>query len=367
MVKLEGYGVKGSALRWIGQFLTGRRQRVCVSGSFSGWIDVLSGVPQGSVIGPILFVCFINDLPEKISSLIYLYADDAKIFRRTGDDLDRRALQRDLEQLEQWADRWQMKFNVGKCKVLHLGGDSNIGAPYYMGHGTGTRTELLKTVEEKDLGVWMDGTCKPSNHIAHAVCKANQILGLIRRSFTYIDCSLMRLLFTSLVRPHLEYGNAVWYPYLQKDIDLLESVQHRATRLVPGLAKMAYEDRLRRMNLPTLVYRRHRGDMIEAYKYLNGVYRVDSTQLLPRHEEKGLKTRGHSKKLMKREFRGQIRANSFGMRIVNVWNSLPEEVVTAPSVNSMKGRFDKHFAGNRYSMEWRRVSELNGDNDTEGP
>jgi ribonucleases P/MRP protein subunit RPP40 len=90
-----------------------------------------------------------------------------------------------------------------------------------------------------------------------------------------------------------------------RDIDVLESVQHRATRLVPGLAKLAYEDRLRRMNLPTLVYRRHRGDMIEAYKYLNGVYRVNSTQLLPRHEEKGLKTRGHSKKLMKRECRGR--------------------------------------------------------------
>ena len=191
-------------------------------------------------------------------------------------------LQQDLEQLERWADKWQMTFNVGKCKVLHVGGDRNVNASYYMGLNTdGARVKLQETLEEKDLGVWMDGTCKPSNHIAHAVCKANQILGLIRRSFTYIDCSLMRLLFTSLVRPHLEYGNVVWYPYLQRDIELLESVQHRATRLVPGLAKLTYEDRLRRLNLPSLVYRRHRGDMIETYKYMNGVYHVDSSQLLP--------------------------------------------------------------------------------------
>ena len=116
-----------------------------------------------------------------------------------------------------------------------------------------------------------------------------------------MDSELMKQLFTSLVRPHLEYGNVVWHPYLKKYIDMLESVQHRATRMVPGLVKLSYTDRLMKLDLPTLVYRRNRGDAIEVYKYLHGIYDVDSTDILPRHIACGMTTRGHSLKLRKTE------------------------------------------------------------------
>src|SRR5208282_6914428 len=152
------------------------------------------------------------------------------------------------------------------------------------------------------------------------------------------------------------YANVVWHPYLKKDIEMLEGVQHRATKMVPGLAKFSYEEILRRMDLPTLVYRRARGDVIEVFKYMNKIYKVNGPELLPLHETKsGVRTRGHVLRLQKRECRSQLRSNFFSMRIVNMWNSLPESVVTATSVNCFKGRFDRCSVNNKFSMEWGGV------------
>ena len=158
------------------------------------------------------------------------------------------------------------------------------------------------------------------------------------------------------VRPHLEYGNVVWHSYLNKDMQLLEGVQQRATRMVPGLSKLYYKQRLKLMDLSSLFYRRMRGDVIEVvYKFMNGIYKVNSADILPRHRTAWPAARGHNLirirflqsrfssfnlKLEKRDCKNRIRANLFGYRIVNVWNSLPEDVVTASSVNSLKGRLD---------------------------
>jgi hypothetical protein len=190
-----------------------------------------------------------------------------------------------------------MTFNVSKCKIMHFG-PGNSRQRISMADSNG-RTYLEETSLEKDLGIWFDDSLKFHEHVMKAAEKANQILGLIRRTFTYMDCQLMKQLFTSLVRPHLEYGNVVWHPNSKRDIEILERVQHRATRMVPGLAKLSYEDRLRKMDLPSLVYRRVRGDVIEVYKYLHGVYKVGCTQLLPLHESASMKTRGNSLKLKK--------------------------------------------------------------------
>ena len=133
-----------------------------------------------------------------------------------------------------------MKFNANKCKVMYVGNKDCAETPYSVGQGI--RSEKLSiTNEEKDLGVWFDTGQKFSCHISHAVAKTNQLLGLIKRSFVYKDIQSVKLLYTALVRPHLEYGNAVWHPMYKKDIDLLERVQRRATRMVPGLANFSYE------------------------------------------------------------------------------------------------------------------------------
>jgi len=301
LTKLGGYGVHDKVLEWIGHFLQGRKQRVSVAGSYSGWSDVLSGVPQGSVLGPILFVCYINDMPANIASFVYMYADDTKLFSKVNCRSDIEQLQSDLDRLGKWAEEWQLSFNVDKCKIMHFGGSRNEEAKYTMMKADNLQKSFLEeTTLEKDLGVWFNNSLKPVDHIAHAVSKANQILGLIRRTFTYMDSQLMKQLFTALVRPHLEYGNVIWHPYLKKDIEMIDRVQHRATRMVPGLSKLNYEDRLRRMELPTPEYRRCRGDAIEVYKYLHGIYKVDESVILPRHQTIGMETRGHNLKLMKR-------------------------------------------------------------------
>ena len=157
----------------------------------------------------------------------------------------------------------------------------------------------------------------------------------------------MKQLYTALVRPHLEYGNVVWHPYLRKDIDMLEAVQHRATRMIPGFAKLSYDERLR-IDLPTLEYRRLRGDAIETYKFLTGKYTDYDPEFLPLHKSVGVTTRGHHLKLVKRECRGKLRSNFFSFRVVNIWNSLPEEVVMSNNVNCFKGRFDRCCVKLRY-------------------
>jgi ribonucleases P/MRP protein subunit RPP40 len=168
-------------------------------------------VPQGSVLGPILFVCYINCMPESVSSFLYMYADDTKVFRRVDVDGATGELQMDLDRLVEWSEKWQLHFNVEKCKIMHIGGSRNERAGYRM-----ATKELKETTEEKDLGVWLDNTVKSSCHVNHAGSKANQLLGLIRRTFTYMDAALMKQLFTSVVRPHLGYANVVWHPHLKR-------------------------------------------------------------------------------------------------------------------------------------------------------
>ena len=141
----------------------------------------------------------------------------------------------------------------------------------------------------------------------------------------------------------------MWHPMYKKDIDLLERVQRRATRMVPGLGSLSCEERLEAMDLPSLAYRRLRGDAIEVYKYLNGIYKVDSSSMLPLAGLKAFETRGHCLKIQKRYCRTKLRANFFSFRIVNTWNGLPGDVVLSLTLNVFKGRTDRHWKSLRYS------------------
>ena len=346
--KLKSYGIGGALLEWIKDFLVGRRQRVCVNGSFSSWSAVTSGVPQGSCLGPVLFVVYINDLPDVINSLCEMYADDTKVFSPVDKIELKEKIQADLDNLIQWADKWQLCFNADKCHVLHLGHNNPKHLYYMKRHGSEERVELESTVAEKDLGVQVDPELKFQKHIETQVKKANKLVGLIRRSFTYLDKDCMRQLFTALVRPHLEFANVAWHPRYQKDIELIESVQRRATKCIPGMKDMSYEQRLKAMKLPTLKYRRKRGDLIEAYKYTHDMYSVNQSMLQANKSEC---LRGHSYKIVKQSCRLNVRQNFFAVRIVNEWNSLPADIAEAPSLNSFKARLDKYFETEMYVFD----------------
>jgi hypothetical protein len=190
----------------------------------------------------------------------------------------------------------------------------------------------------------VDDKLKFDIHVEAQVSKANKILGLIRRTFDNLDKDTLTGLYKTLVRPHLEYCNAVVYPQYQKQAKLLESVQRRATKLVPGLKDMEYEKRLEALKLPSLVYRRKRGDMIEVFKYTHNIYKVPMSPF----EMERSNTRGHSYKIAKKRCQSSLRQNFFSNRVVNLWNSLPEDVVSSDSLNGFKNSLDLHWSDLKY-------------------
>jgi hypothetical protein len=338
--KLSCYGINGEILRWIEKFLTGRKQRVIVNGIFSSWTDVSSGIPQGSVLGPTLFVCYINDLPQIVASTIAIFADDTKIYRTIRNEDDRALLQKDIDALKAWSERWQLPFNDSKCKILHLG-SRNQHYAYYMGNSL-----LQTTLTEKDLGVHIDCDLKFHQHVNLSVKKANRILGLIKHTFNNLDEVTLPLLYKTMVRPHLEYANSIWHPRFVGDIQEIEKVQRRATRLVPHLANLSYEQRLEALDLPSLKYRRLRGDLIQVFKIMYGHDRLEPTLFFtPSHYTA---TRGHSKKLAKPQSATHLRQHVFSNRIVIAWNALPQHVIEAPTINTFKSLLDNHLSNERY-------------------
>ena len=334
LVKLRAHGVDGVLLTWIGSWLRDRKQRVCMRGSSSSWCRVSSGVPQGSVLGPILFLVFINDLDVGIRSDIWKFADDTKILRVVEEDGGADMLQSDLDRLVDWSNTWQMQFNEKKCKVMHIGRRNKMFR-YSMNQHV-----LDETVEERDLGVMMSSDLKPSVHCRLAYNRANGILGLIRRTFMYRDPQTLLCLYKTMVRPHLEYAVSAWSPQYKKDNVLLERIQHRFTRMIPGFAGLSYEERLLRLGLWSLEERRNRADLIEVFKILAGVSASPVLGSMFVVDGSG-RTRGHSKKLIKNRSNCNIRKHFFSERVINRWNSLPQESVDAVSVNSFKNGLGK--------------------------
>ena len=335
--KLESYGIRGHILSWIKGFLQDRTQQVVVNGSTSGIAPVISGIPQGTVLGPVLFVIYINDLLDDITSDGVMFADDTKVFRQITSHEDASNLQNDLRKLEEWSDTWLLKFNAEKCHVLTLGKFEDIKHAHKY---TICKNELEHVADEKDLGVIIDDELKFEEHIMRKVRVANGIVGQIRRSFSFLDPETFRRIFVAFVRPHLEYCQAVWSPHLLKNIDILENVQIRATKLVDGLSDLEYPERLKRINLPTLLYRRRRGDMIEVYKHFNS---YDSSTLSSTFNPRDRPSRQHKFQLytpISTDGVRGIQKNSFYHRVVSVWNNLPKNVAEDETIDGFKIALD---------------------------
>jgi len=335
--KLRSFGVNGKLLKWLDSFLTSRTMKVGLRGAFSQLLDVLSGVPQGSVLGPLLFLLYVNELPDWIKSELKMFADDTKVWHRIKKDTDSIALQDDLDRLQSWSDTWQLKFNAEKCKVMHMG--HYFATKYYMGEGS-IRKELESVQQERDLGVITTSDLKSSSQCLKSAATARKVIGMVRRTFRNLDVSDFRLIYKTYIRPHLEFCIQAWSPHFVKDIQVLENVQKAATNLVPKLRKYSYPDRLKMIGITSLKERRVRGDMIEVYKLLTGKEHIEYEQFFTLAQPHyGL--RGHEKKLAKDRSRLDTRKHFFSQRVVNVWNSLPAEVVNAGSVNSFKNAYDR--------------------------
>ena len=186
----------------------------------------MSGVPQGPVLGHILFLIYINDLEDDISSKVLKITDDTNVFRKVTNDTDKQSLQDDLDKLVKWSVKLQMLFNFGKCKCIHIG-HGNMDEEYNMGDAV-----LGRTTHEKDLGGPFSAEMKVSEQCGIGASKGNQILGLVKRTITYMEKQQILSLYKAIVRPHLEYCIQAWRPYRKKDIEKLERIQRRATKLL---------------------------------------------------------------------------------------------------------------------------------------
>jgi hypothetical protein len=228
--KLKGFGIKGHTHAWIERFLMDRTQRVVVEGCHSDEAKVESGVPQGTVLGPILFLLYINDLPEYTeSSNVRLFADDCVIYKQIATDRDNHLLQQDLKSLEKWENIWKMDFNPSKCCTLNITRRRNKKLlNRYILKGT-----ILQNEESVNyLGVTIRDDLKWNSHINKIVGKANKSLGFIRRNVKTSNIKTKVSAFNTLVRPHVEYACAAWDPYNKCDIDRVQSIQRRGARYI---------------------------------------------------------------------------------------------------------------------------------------
>jgi hypothetical protein len=331
--KVESHGITGNVLRWIKNWLKERRQRVCIEGIESSWRQVESGVPQGSVLGPVLFLIYINDLDSRILNLILKFADDTKLYGSVANDKERANLQKDLETLEKWSLDWQLPFNVDKCKVVHYG-KNNQDFKYFI-----DKRELKKEVEEVDLGILTTNDLKTSKQCRQAYNKASRMLGMIRRSITFKHKDIILSLYKSIVRPLVEYAVPAWSPHYLKDKELLERVQHRITRMIPGMKNKSYENRLVELNLWSLEERRNRADIIEVFKIYKGFSAIRFEDLFTKCNT--VRTRGHTAKVLKKRCKTDLRKFFFSERVIDRWNSLDQKCIEAESINAFKNNLSR--------------------------
>ena len=353
--QVKSFGITGKVHQWITSFLSNRQQKVQANGKTSSWSPVISGIPQGSILGPILFTLFVNDLPEKISSIISMFADDTKIYLPLTSDNSIDELVSDLNYLQSWAEKMQMKFHPKKCKVMHIG-KNNPCRDYTMLNSDNTPHVLEVTQVEKDLGVYIDYQLKFSDHCQEKVNKANKVLGFIRHTFKHLNKETFMLLYKSLVRPHLEFGSSIWSPKHKYNIDAIERVQRRATKLIPELKELSYTDRLRNLNLETLSYRRTRADLLETYRIFTNQHHVNRDTHCSQCPTKQMlatslstATRGHSMKLQIQPSAG-ARQNFFETRVCKVWNKLSEKTVSSKNVDIFKNNLLKDIGETRFDF-----------------
>ena len=350
LLKLRHYGVTGKSLNAVEDFLSDRYFSVRVGNGFSETRCVTSGVPQGTVLGPLLFLIYINDLPNGITSYVSLFADDLKI---VADVSNRSISNEDLEKLNIWQKTWDINFNVkdNKCKVLHAG-KNNTKLQYHLDGA------LLPAVEEeRDLGVVVDEALKWDKQIQKSMSKTKQVIGWVRRNVISRDQETMLMVYKSLIRPHLEYCVQVWnLPAKHGNwgiIKEIESVQRGFTKLIDGLWHLPYRERLEKLKLTTLLERRMRGDLIETYKILSG--KTDYGQDLYRLSRSGMK-------LVYKGKAGRYRDSFLSNRVIPFWNKIPDSVKSVDTVDAFKAALEafkqKHLNERDTGNFWDLSEEL---------
>ena len=346
IAKLECYGINGMILLWIRNFLSDRFQFVKIGNSCSHVSPVISGVPQGSVLGPVLFILYINDICDlaPIGVTVKLFADDAKLYSVINNFTSADCLQSCLSAICTWSDLWQLKLSPSKCNVLHICPASVNASKSCCSHNYFIGQTTLPSVNScTDLGVSYNNRLRFTPHIDLMVARASLRAKLILRCFQTRDCKLLAKAFIVFVRPLLEYCSVIWSPYFKNEIAKIESVQRYFTKRLHGLWNIPYASRLARLGLDSLYCRRVKVDLIMCYKVLHNLTCLNPDDFFMRSTVSY--TRGHSMKLSKPHTLSVRDGCFFSNRVINLWNSLPDRFVMASTVHAFKFRVNNlHFS-----------------------
>jgi len=332
---LHKYGIEPSTIRWIKSFLSNRTQSVVVDGAQSASLPVTSGVPQGTVLGPALFLCYINSMPEGISSSVRLFADDTVIYCRITSVEDHETLQHDLQKLAMWESEYSMEFHPKKCSVLRVSRSKTPSIFQYKLHGT-----TLETTEStKYLGVTLTKDLTWEKHITTIKAKANKQLAFVRRNIRTRSSATKEKLYSTLVRPHLEYAATVWDPQIQKHKSVLEMVQRRAARWVTNRHHntSSVTEMIQRLGWRSLEHRRAIARLCMLYQIRDGSIAIPhDPYLLPHLHAPRSSRQTHTHTLATYQCRTNYFKHSFFPHTIVSWNALPANVVTSPTLAAFK-------------------------------
>ena len=341
LVKLREAGITGKLWKFFNIYLKGRQQCVAINGIKSSLIDVSSGVPQGSILGPLLFVIYINDVPSIPTFLqSFLFADDSKFLGHITSPLDQKLVQKDLDHLASWSFISRLDFNLTKTFILTF--IKNQRAPIkpdYKLNGVSIPTRQTC----RDLGVVFSSDLSWTMHYQKISSKVYQVLGLLRRSFASgLPVVCKRKLYTALVLPHLTFCSPVWRPFLVKDIKTLEKIQRRATKYILGSGhSLDYKERLVSLTMLPLMYTFELNDILFFVSCLkNPMHSLPILQLFSFCSSNTRSTM--SSKLNVNSFSTLAERNSFACRVPRLWNSLPSIDLSLP-IHSIKVLLKKHF------------------------
>ncbi len=340
LAKLSAYGIKGHLHNWLKSFLSNRYQTVRVRTNMSPRQEVLSGVVQGSVIGPLLFLIYVNDIDDFIIGANLLkFADDLKLFCRVPRHGPKvveacNKLQQNLDALEQWQDSSGLIFNPAKSSWLCFGTPTEVPVAYKL-----NLEQIPQKCQEKDLGIVVSNDAKFSLAVSEMASKAQSMLSLLVRTFHSRAPSVLVPIYKALVRPYLEYCSPLWNPYLKRDRNRIESVQRRFTKLFPVLRQLPYDQRLTALNLETLEIRRIRSDLLLTYNMVSGNSPVSWEHYF--ELSTGVTRAQHDWKWRKPGHRLDCRKKFFSHRVIDSWNNLPASVISSCSSVEFKHKLKK--------------------------
>jgi hypothetical protein len=330
LAKCVALGFYPKLINILSSYLTNRSQIVTVDGAQSKCTPVTRGVPQGSVLGPLLYLLFTSELPSiGLSSKVKLYADDIKIYHTIEKLSDTVALQNDLDKVLEWLKSKDLTISVKKSGVVMIGKDYKDEVTYKIDDDV-----IPNLPEYRDLGIFVDSKLSFKTHISNIVNSASKVANAIFRSFSCRDQKFLVQMFKTYVRPKLEFATVIWNPLDVTNITLIEKVQRTFTRRIPGLSECSYLDRCEILDLQPLILRRIEFDLIAVYKILRGCmidvnpndfFKISSTV-----------TRGHPWTIVHNH---RAHYNDLQGRITKIWNSaFMEKLVSSNNIKEFRNR-----------------------------